>query len=61
MVGFFGQDNPGYISMERINSTSSGNAVINWASNDLITKNGNDSEGNPINGTPKSKNSVSNL
>lgn len=47
------------ISMERINSTSTGTASTNWASNNLIVKNGKDAGGNNIYGTPKAKNSVS--
>ncbi|MFA4998918.1 MAG: helix-hairpin-helix domain-containing protein [Candidatus Paceibacterota bacterium] len=47
------------ISMERIDSTTSGNISSNWASNNLITRNGLDAAGNQINGTPKAENSVS--
>ncbi|MBI2625228.1 MAG: lamin tail domain-containing protein [Candidatus Nealsonbacteria bacterium] len=50
---------PNYISMERINSTSTGTSTDNWANNNRITKNGLDANGTVINGTPKSQNSVS--
>ncbi len=48
-------------TMERVNSNQSGLDSANWASNNLITRNGYDaaSPPNKINGTPKSKNSVS--
>ena len=49
----------GRISMERINSSSSGDNPQNWASNNLITRNGKDAQNNFINGTPKAENSVS--
>jgi len=54
-------DNDTKQTMERINSNESGSSPSNWASNNLITRNGLDA-GNPaskINGTPKAKNSVS--
>ena len=44
---------PQYISMERKDLNN------NWASNNLIIKNGLDIEGNRINGTPKQQNSIS--
>ena len=47
------------ISMERINSDNTGTDENNWASNNTYTKNGTDVGGNTINGTPKSRNSVS--
>ncbi|MDP3990973.1 MAG: lamin tail domain-containing protein, partial [Candidatus Nealsonbacteria bacterium] len=53
-----GEASPNYVSMERI-SVASGTDVGNWASNNLITRNGLDAGGNAINGTPKSENSVS--
>jgi len=56
---FAGTTTPAYISMERINSNDSGINPQNWASNNLITRNGLDAKGNKINGTPKSENSVS--
>ncbi len=47
------------ISMERINSSVSGAVASNWSSNDTYAKNGTDADSNIINGTPKSRNSVS--
>src|SRR5512135_3396962 len=48
---------PGYYSMERIDpfflDTDS-----NWRSNDSLTRNGLDANGDPITGTPKAQNSV---
>jgi len=57
---FAGKASPDYISMERIDLTTSGNISSNWANNNLITRNGYDagSPPNRINGTPKSENSV---
>jgi len=45
-------------SMERIDPWTSGDVQANWGTNDGITRNGTDSNGDPINGTPKSKNSI---
>lgn len=56
---FAGEASPFYISMERINPNAPATDSANWASNNLITRNGLDTEGNKINGTPKSENSVS--
>ncbi|MCP6718586.1 MAG: lamin tail domain-containing protein [Patescibacteria group bacterium] len=47
------------VSMERINSTSTGSTSTNWLSNNLIVKNGKDVSGNNINGTPRALNSAS--
>ena len=55
---FSGSSSPDYISMERINPNSTGTVAENWASNNLIVRNGTDAEGNQINGTPKAQNSV---
>ncbi|MDO8663909.1 MAG: lamin tail domain-containing protein [Candidatus Wildermuthbacteria bacterium] len=52
-----GASSPNYISMERINSIV-GSDPTNWASNNLITRNGLDVSGNKINGTPRARNSV---
>jgi hypothetical protein len=52
-----GELTPDYVSMERINPSKSGSDSNNWKSNNKIITNGLDKEGNPINGTPKSKNS----
>ncbi|UZE93480.1 MAG: lamin tail domain-containing protein [Candidatus Nealsonbacteria bacterium] len=56
---FAGTTTPAYISMERIKADISGIDSTNWASNNLITRNGLDAKGNRINGTPKAENSVS--
>lgn len=55
---FAGTTTPAYISMERISATSTATST-NWASNNLITRNGLDAEGDKINGTPRAQNSVS--
>jgi|GEM_PF-2846045 len=47
-----GVASPDYKSMERINLSESGSNSTNWATNDGIHKNGRDSKGNEINGTP---------
>lgn len=52
-------DNGTNASMERINSNTSGAQKNNWANNNGITKNGKDSKGTAILGTPRSQNSVS--
>ncbi len=58
-----GEASPNYISMERIKSTLNGYDPLNWANNNLITRNGLSAEKEeikyPINGTPRNKNSVS--
>ncbi|MEX0651955.1 MAG: hypothetical protein WD509_00565 [Candidatus Paceibacterota bacterium] len=46
------------ISMERISPDVLGTTALNWGSNNTYTKNGTDSSGGSINGTPKSKNSI---
>ncbi|GAI49745.1 unnamed protein product, partial [marine sediment metagenome] len=56
---FAGEASPSYISMERINPNAPATDSANWTSNNLITRNGLYTEGNKINGTPKSENSVS--
>lgn len=56
---FAGTATSDYISMERINSNLPGSYFDNWADNNGTVKNGLDAEGNLINGTPKSQNSVS--
>ena len=55
--GWFAGDNATKQTMERIAITT-GTDPQNWASNNLITKNGLDASGNSVNGTPKSENSV---
>ena len=56
--GWFAGDGTDKITMERIDSLSDGSASSNWANNDGITVNGEDADGNPLNGTAKAKNSV---
>jgi len=56
--GWFAGDNTTKQTMERINPLATGSDPNNWASNNLITKNGLDADGNSINGTPKAENSV---
>ncbi len=48
-------------SMERYSSNESGANVSNWGTNRDFMKNGTDTEGNEIDGTPGAKNSVSYL
>lgn len=55
-TGWPAGDNTTKSSMERIDPNQSGSAA-NWSTNNGITKNGQDTENNPINGTPKAKNS----
>lgn len=54
-----GEASPNYISMERM-ANASGTDPQSWANNNLVTKNGLDADGNPINGTPRAKNSIIN-
>jgi len=48
----------GYYSMERKLATGGGSVSSNWASNNGITRNGTNSSGGAINGTPRAKNSA---
>jgi len=57
-AGWFTDDNQTKQTMERINPLATGSDSDNWASNNLITKNGLDANGDSINGTPKTENSV---
>ncbi|HUW23279.1 MAG TPA: lamin tail domain-containing protein [bacterium] len=54
---WFAGEKDGAYTMERIDSGSPGTTKNNWHTNDGITRNGTDAEGNPINGTPKAENS----
>ena len=56
---WFAGDNETKQTMERINPELLGSDSTNWADNNLITRNGKDANGNNINGTPKTENSVS--
>jgi hypothetical protein len=53
-----GTASPDYRSMERIDPNKSGNESTNWATNDGIDRNGHDTNGNTINGTPRGPNSA---
>jgi hypothetical protein len=55
---WFAGTTSGYYSMERINAAGSGDAASNWANNNGVTRNGTNSGGGAINGTPRAKNSV---
>lgn len=55
---FAGTTTNNYISMERVNASASSSDSSNWSSNNLITRQGLDVDGNNINGTPKAENSV---
>lgn len=46
-------------SMERISADISGSTASSWATNNGTIRNGIDADGSPIQGTPRSKNSVS--
>lgn len=58
-LGWFAGKKDEKISMERIDPNLPGSYSDSWADNNTITKNGLDATENTINGTPKSKNSVS--
>jgi hypothetical protein len=58
-INWFAGDKNLKISMERISATTAGTTSTNWANNNLITRNGKDTNGNNVNGTPKVQNSVS--
>lgn len=45
-------------SMERIDPAKVGDNSANWATNNGVTVNGKDAAGNPINGTPRARNSA---
>jgi len=53
-----GSASPGYYSMERI-APLAPDSDANWASNDGLTRNGLGADDQPINGTPKTRNSAS--
>jgi uncharacterized repeat protein (TIGR01451 family) len=52
-----GSGTPGYYAMERV-APQAPDADDNWAANDGLTRNGRDAAGQPINGTPKARNST---
>jgi hypothetical protein len=55
--GWFAGSNSPKASMERKGAELPGSDPASWASNDGVTKNGNDANNIPINGTPGSRNS----
>ncbi len=56
--GTTGTGSPSYASMERLDPTAA-DTDANWHTNNGLTRNGLDADGNPINGTPKAANSAS--
>jgi len=54
-----GRASPEYQTMERIDPNLSGRLASNWATNNGLIMSGHDAKGNPIQGTPRAKNSVS--
>ena len=56
---FAGTASPDYASMERVDASLPGSEASNWTSNNGSITTGLDAAGNPIRGTPKFKNSVS--
>jgi uncharacterized repeat protein (TIGR01451 family) len=52
-----GSGSPNYYSMERVDSAAA-DTDSNWDSNDGVTRNGLDADGDPINGTPKCRNAA---
>src|SRR3989339_246021 len=56
--GWFAGDNETKSSMERVDPSASSNDRSNWRSNNGLIKNGLDSKGNAINGTPGQRNSA---
>jgi len=55
--GTAGGGTPAYATMERVNPWAP-DTDANWATNDGLTRNGLDADGEPINGTPRAQNSV---
>jgi hypothetical protein len=55
--GTTGAGSPPYASMERIAPTAA-DSDANWGTNNGLSRNGLDTEGNPLNGTPKAANSA---
>ena len=58
-AGWIAGDNAVKQSMERIDAAKGGSDPPNWANNNLITHNGEDSDGGYVNSTPRAQNSVS--
>ena len=57
-LGWFAGKKENRVSMERINPRTAGTTSANWADNTGVVRNGIDAKDNPIDGTPKSQNSV---
>lgn len=55
---WFAGTTTGYYTMERLSASASGDLSSNWANNNGVTRNGTNSGGGAINGTPRAKNSV---
>ncbi len=55
--GTSGSGSPPYATLERVSAASSDNDQ-NWGTNNGVTRNGEDADGNQINGTPKTANST---
>ncbi len=53
-----GSGSPDFRSMERVTPSASGDLRVNWRSNDGSSRSGVDAGGEPINGTPRARNSV---
>lgn len=53
-----GTASPDFRTMERVDPSRPGSLSANWASNDMLTRNGSDAQGAPVNGTPGGRNSV---
>lgn len=53
-----GGDNTNYAAMERYDPDASGTAASNWASNNLVIKNGTNADGAALAGTPRARNSL---
>jgi hypothetical protein len=53
-----GTGSPDYKSMERVTPSAGGDLRNNWKSNDGATRTGTDAKGEPLNGTPRARNSA---
>ncbi len=57
-VDWFGGDSDEKATMERRFPEQDSNDEANWGTNNRMIRNGWDADGNPINGTPRAKNSI---
>lgn len=57
-VAWLAGSTTGYYSLERISAGGSGDSAANWGNNNGVIKNGTNSGGGAINGTPRAKNSI---